>query len=82
MPGKIHDQSVADGPARKAGARPPRSDRHPRLRGHPDDRPRLLRIAGKRHPQRFNLIRRRIRRIKLPREIIAGNFATGARQGG
>ena len=62
-------------PPRKARSRAARNDRHARLRRRLDDGAGLVRVAGKRHGQRLDLVNRRVRGVELARQIVESDFA-------
>jgi hypothetical protein len=74
---KIDDQPFADGIADQACTGPARGDGNIFVGCRPNDRARFGSSGRKRNSERLNLINRRVRRVKLPGQIIEMNVATG-----
>ena len=73
---KIDNQSFADRVADQTRARTARDNRNARIGRRANDTACLLRASWKGRANRFDLINRRIRRVKLSRQVIKPNVAT------
>ena len=79
---EINDEAVADGSARKTRSRAARDDRHARLRRRPDDGTGIVRVGGKRHGQRLDLVNGRVCGVELTRQIVKSDVANRRLQSG
>ncbi len=75
VPGEIDDQPIANRSPGESRAGAPGNDRHARLRRRLDDGTGLGRAIRKGHRQWHNLVRRGVRGVELPRQIVKGDLA-------
>ena len=78
VPGEIDDQSFADRISDQASPGAARRDRDVFVSGSFDDGARFLAAGGKGNAERLDLVNRRVGRVKLTRQIIEMDVATGS----